>query len=128
MAVRNSSLGVAEGSESVTPTFAGTSTVSQAHGMMHYLFQSNFARRTVLFHCDLLQNPPCIPTLAICWLVCVVQNTKLIVDWHNYGYTILGLTLGESHMLVRFSKWFVLSCVANPKKLYFIVVRSREKY
>ncbi|ESO87135.1 hypothetical protein LOTGIDRAFT_210506 [Lottia gigantea] len=53
-----------------------------------------------------LQNPPSIPTLAVCWIVCLIRCSKLMVDWHNYGWTILGLNLGNGHLLVRFSKWF----------------------
>ncbi|XP_061191292.1 chitobiosyldiphosphodolichol beta-mannosyltransferase-like isoform X1 [Saccostrea echinata] len=53
-----------------------------------------------------LQNPPSIPTIAVCWVVCLLRGSKLLVDWHNYGYTILGLSLGNDHSLVRFSKWY----------------------
>ncbi|GLA27510.1 chitobiosyldiphosphodolichol beta-mannosyltransferase [Aspergillus phoenicis ATCC 13157] len=52
----------------------------------------------------LVQNPPSIPTLAIASLVCFLRQTKLLIDWHNFGYTILALKLGDSHPLVRFSK------------------------
>ncbi|KAL1838095.1 hypothetical protein VTJ49DRAFT_3026 [Mycothermus thermophilus] len=52
----------------------------------------------------LVQNPPSIPTLAIAILVCRLRNSKLIIDWHNYGWTILAGTRGSSHPLVRLSK------------------------
>ena len=32
------------------------------------------------------------------------QSPRLIIDWHNYGHTILELALGPRHPLVRFSK------------------------
>ncbi|KKK20002.1 hypothetical protein ARAM_001750 [Aspergillus rambellii] len=54
----------------------------------------------------LVQNPPSIPTLAIASLVCFFRQTRLIIDWHNFGYTILALKLGGSHLLVRLSKWY----------------------
>ncbi|XP_071106885.1 chitobiosyldiphosphodolichol beta-mannosyltransferase-like [Haliotis cracherodii] len=54
----------------------------------------------------LLQNPPAIPTIAVCWLVSLLRSSHLVVDWHNYGYTILSLSLGRSHPLVAFSKWY----------------------
>ncbi|PWY64437.1 beta-1,4-mannosyltransferase [Aspergillus eucalypticola CBS 122712] len=54
----------------------------------------------------LVQNPPSIPTLAIASLVCFLRHTKLLIDWHNFGYTILALKLGDSHPLVRFSKTY----------------------
>nr|CAD7459933.1 unnamed protein product [Timema tahoe] len=57
-------------------------------------------------HHVLVQNPPAIPTLAICWLYCLVARANLIIDWHNYGYSILALNLGDRHSLVRLSHWF----------------------
>ncbi|KAF7179260.1 hypothetical protein CNMCM7691_008192 [Aspergillus felis] len=54
----------------------------------------------------LVQNPPSIPTLAIASMVSFLRHTKLIIDWHNFGYTILALKLGDGHPLVRFSKWY----------------------
>ncbi|XP_038064537.1 chitobiosyldiphosphodolichol beta-mannosyltransferase-like [Patiria miniata] len=54
----------------------------------------------------LVQNPPAIPTLAVAWLCSRLYGSKFMIDWHNYGFTILGLTLGKDHMLVRITKWF----------------------
>ncbi|KAL1703376.1 glycosyltransferase family 33 protein, partial [Schizophyllum commune] len=54
----------------------------------------------------LVQNPPSIPTLALAWLVGRIRGSKVIIDWHNLGYSILALKLGESHLYVRISKWF----------------------
>jgi beta-1,4-mannosyltransferase len=58
----------------------------------------------------LVQNPPSIPTLIIAKLVCILRGSKLAVDWHNLGFSILGLTLGSSHPLVKMSfhieRWF----------------------
>uniref|UniRef100_F6W713 Chitobiosyldiphosphodolichol beta-mannosyltransferase n=1 Tax=Ciona intestinalis TaxID=7719 RepID=F6W713_CIOIN len=52
----------------------------------------------------LLQNPPCIPSLAICCFLSVCNGSKLIIDWHNYGYSILALSLGENHLMVKVAK------------------------
>ncbi|PYH46991.1 chitobiosyldiphosphodolichol beta-1,4 mannosyltransferase [Aspergillus saccharolyticus JOP 1030-1] len=52
----------------------------------------------------LVQNPPSIPTLAISSLVCLLRKTNLLIDWHNFGYTILALKLGDTHPLVRLSQ------------------------
>lgn len=52
----------------------------------------------------LLQNPPALPTLAVCWFVSLLRGCIFIVDWHNYAYSILGLSLGSRHPLVKFSK------------------------
>jgi beta-1,4-mannosyltransferase len=51
----------------------------------------------------LVQNPPSIPTLAIAGLLCFLRNTELVIDWHNFGYSILALKLGPSHPLVKIS-------------------------
>ncbi|XP_026820771.1 chitobiosyldiphosphodolichol beta-mannosyltransferase [Rhopalosiphum maidis] len=51
----------------------------------------------------LVQNPPAIPTLAVCWFYCLLVNAKFIIDWHNYAYSILALTLGSNAPLVKLS-------------------------
>lgn len=52
----------------------------------------------------LVQNPPSIPTLAIALAVSILRNTRLMIDWHNYGWTILSGTKGPTHPFVAFSK------------------------
>ncbi|EAU92942.2 beta-1,4-mannosyltransferase [Coprinopsis cinerea okayama7 len=54
----------------------------------------------------LVQNPPSIPTLAIVQLVARIRGSKVIIDWHNLGYSILALRLGQNHIFVRISEWF----------------------
>ncbi|WEW62038.1 mannosyltransferase [Emydomyces testavorans] len=49
----------------------------------------------------LVQNPPAIPTLVIARLTCWLRNTQLIIDWHNFGYSILALKLGWTHPMVK---------------------------
>ncbi|CAH0395097.1 unnamed protein product [Bemisia tabaci] len=53
----------------------------------------------------LVQNPPCIPTMPVCWFFCRLMQSCFIIDWHNYAYTILALSLGQQHKLVKISKW-----------------------
>ncbi|KAI1121474.1 glycosyltransferase family 33 protein [Nemania abortiva] len=52
----------------------------------------------------LVQNPPSIPTLAIALAVSIMRNTRLMIDWHNYGWTILSGTKGPAHPFVAISK------------------------
>ncbi|KAJ6261510.1 hypothetical protein Dda_4180 [Drechslerella dactyloides] len=54
----------------------------------------------------LIQNPPSIPTLVVARLVAFLRNSRLVVDWHNFGYSILALKLGDGHPLVRASSWY----------------------
>jgi beta-1,4-mannosyltransferase len=50
------------------------------------------------------KNPPSIPTLALVWLVGKLRGSKVIIDWHNLGYSILALNLGSAHIFVRLAK------------------------
>lgn len=48
-----------------------------------------------------VQNPPSVPTLVLVQVVAWLRGTKVIIDWHNLGYTILGQKLGNDHPLVK---------------------------
>lgn len=52
----------------------------------------------------LVQNPPSIPTLAVAHFTCFFRRTRLVIDWHNFGYSILALRLGRQNPLVKLSK------------------------
>lgn len=52
----------------------------------------------------MMQNPPGLPTFFPAWAVCRLTGARLLVDWHNFGYTILGLALGLGHPLVGASR------------------------
>lgn len=54
------------------------------------------------------QNPPSIPTLLVAQVVGYLRNTRLIIDWHNFGHTILALRLGAEHPLVRIYRIYEL--------------------
>ncbi|XP_032393414.1 chitobiosyldiphosphodolichol beta-mannosyltransferase isoform X1 [Etheostoma spectabile] len=54
----------------------------------------------------LMQNPPGLPGIAVVWLVCVLRGSRFVIDWHNYGYTIMALSHGQTHPLVRLAKWY----------------------
>uniref|UniRef100_X1Z4C9 Chitobiosyldiphosphodolichol beta-mannosyltransferase n=1 Tax=Capitella teleta TaxID=283909 RepID=X1Z4C9_CAPTE len=54
----------------------------------------------------LIQDPPGLPGLAACWLVAKIQKSRFIIDWHNYGYSILALATGQHHPLVKIAHRF----------------------
>lgn len=54
----------------------------------------------------LVQNPPSVPSLPIVWLVCRLRCAKYILDWHNYGFTILSLATRPNSLAVKLYKWF----------------------
>lgn len=43
------------------------------------------------------------------WLVAKLRGCKIIIDWHNLGWSILALRLGQEHPFVKVAKWYV-SC------------------
>jgi beta-1,4-mannosyltransferase len=56
----------------------------------------------------LVQNPPSIPALQVAWLAARLRGARLVIDWHNLGYTILALRLGRRHLVVRLARWLEL--------------------
>ena len=53
----------------------------------------------------LIQNPPQFPTLAVTWFSLRRRDVRFVIDWHNLGYTVLRLRLGEWHPAVRLARW-----------------------
>lgn len=53
----------------------------------------------------LVQNPPAFPTLAVVRSALVRKGVRYVIDWHNIGYTVLGLRLGQWHPAVRLARW-----------------------
>ncbi|KAK9864044.1 hypothetical protein WJX84_003238 [Apatococcus fuscideae] len=54
----------------------------------------------------LLQVPPAIPVMAVCWLACWRHRAALVLDWHNFGYTLMAMSMGRQHWLVRQAEGF----------------------
>ncbi|KAK5107281.1 hypothetical protein LTR62_001410 [Meristemomyces frigidus] len=71
----------------------------------------------------LVQNPPSIPTLLVARIICFFRNTQLVVDWHNFGYSILALRLGPTHPLVRVSEWYE-GFIAGGATAHFAVTNA----
>lgn len=60
----------------------------------------------------LVQNPPAFPTLAVAWWTLRRRGARgrrpgvrFVIDWHNLGFTLLQLRLGEWHPAVRLARW-----------------------
>src|SRR5262252_2727463 len=47
------------------------------------------------------QNPPAFPTLAVTWFALHRKGVRFVTDWHNLGYSVLGLRMGRTHPAVR---------------------------
>ncbi|CAE6454118.1 unnamed protein product [Rhizoctonia solani] len=74
----------------------------------------------------LVQNPPSIPTLMLVQLVCWLRGCKLVIDWHNLGYSILALRLGEKHRLVKLAK-FIERTFGRRAFLHLFVTDAMKK-
>jgi beta-1,4-mannosyltransferase len=48
-----------------------------------------------------VQTPPGTPTLPIALVAARLRGARFVVDWHNLGWTLLGLRMGPTHALVR---------------------------
>jgi len=53
----------------------------------------------------LVQNPPAFPTLVVARWALKRKGVKIVIDWHNIGYTLLELRLGRWHPAVRLARW-----------------------
>ncbi|KAJ3378707.1 mannosyltransferase [Entophlyctis sp. JEL0112] len=58
------------------------------------------------FDVVLVQNPPAIPTLLVVQMLRIVRGCRLIIDWHNFGYSIMALDKGETSLSVKIAKEF----------------------
>ena len=54
----------------------------------------------------LIQNPPCIPTFFACGLACSLRGMRMVIDWHNLGYTLFGLKHGRASRATKFCEWY----------------------
>ena len=52
----------------------------------------------------LLQNPPSMPTFLVAWFISRLRGIKVVVDWHNFGWTVLGQKLGSGSPIVSLAK------------------------
>ena len=72
----------------------------------------------------ILQNPPGIPSMLICWIMCKIRGSKFIIDWHNYGYTILKVNNRPNFLVnlaCKYEKYFgkksdLNFCVSQAEK------------
>ncbi|KAF6012724.1 hypothetical protein HII12_002246 [Brettanomyces bruxellensis] len=79
----------------------------------------------------LIQNPPCFPLLAILVLLklTICPHIKLVIDWHNFNYTILNLRYqNERHPLVKFLKAYERCLGAKYTDLNLTVTDAMRKF
>ncbi|GAX74777.1 hypothetical protein CEUSTIGMA_g2224.t1 [Chlamydomonas eustigma] len=52
----------------------------------------------------LMQNPPAIPTMVLCWLAARRHGASLVIDWHNFGHSIMALKHSPTSTIVRLAR------------------------
>jgi beta-1,4-mannosyltransferase len=66
-------------------------------------------RRLPRYQTLLVQVPPSLPTLLVAQQVAAGRGARLIIDWHNFGYAMLALRLGE-HPMPRLMRRLERAC------------------
>lgn len=78
----------------------------------------------------MLQTPPAVPTFFVVWLVSWLRGMRLIIDWHNYGYSIMALSVGgwRYHPLTAIYTFlegnFARYCLKQETTLHFCVSKA----
>lgn len=80
--------------------------------LLNYIFKTLWQIVTLMFvlfiirkpDILLVQNPPAIPALFVCWFFSVIKRVKYIIDWHNYAFSIMALNVGRNHILTKITK------------------------
>ncbi|KAB0796117.1 hypothetical protein PPYR_10178 [Photinus pyralis] len=80
--------------------------------LLNYIFKTLWQSLTLLFvllmnntpDSIIVQNPPAVPSLLVCWLYACLTKARLVIDWHNYAHTIMALSVGPQNLLVKLTK------------------------
>lgn len=74
----------------------------------------------------LVQNPPSIPTLLVVRFASYFwYGAALVIDWHNYGYTIMETT-GAPNIAVKIAKLYE-KCLGPTGDAHFCVAKSMRR-
>eukprot|EP01132_Coremiostelium_polycephalum_P005934 gene5934-7389_t len=77
----------------------------------------------------LVQSPPAIPTVFALKIACMIRGSKLVIDWHNLGYTLLQLSLKktERHPIIRLAKFIEWVFGKNAYAHLFVTDTMRKR-
>jgi beta-1,4-mannosyltransferase len=59
-------------------------------------------------HLLIIQTPPAIPVVCIAAIAARLRGARLILDWHNFGWMVLGLKT-DSGPVLRLCRWIELT-------------------
>ncbi|EGC39092.1 hypothetical protein DICPUDRAFT_52859 [Dictyostelium purpureum] len=77
----------------------------------------------------LVQSPPAIPTIFVMQMVCMIRGTRLVIDWHNLGYTLLQLSLNKpsSHPIIRIATFIERFFAKNAYAHLFVTKEMKNQ-
>lgn len=58
----------------------------------------------------LVQTPPAIPTLVVAWMVARLRRSRLIVDWHNLGWTLIAAESRRGRLAAALARRLERAC------------------
>ena len=76
----------------------------------------------------IIQNPPCLPALIASIVVLWLRgnsSSRIVVDWHNLGFSMFAERLGPSHVLVKLSRF--LEYAFTSRAQYHLCVSDAMK-
>ncbi|KAI5306472.1 hypothetical protein KEM56_000758 [Ascosphaera pollenicola] len=71
----------------------------------------------------IVQNPPSLPTILVSRIASWASHSRMIIDWHNFGFTILALKLGPAHFSVRLLE-FLETRLCHLADIHFCVSQA----
>ncbi|CBY35308.1 unnamed protein product [Oikopleura dioica] len=79
-------------------------TILQTIAIFYTLILSSIKSGSTPAH-FLVQNPPSIPALFVVYTYCQLYDVQFVIDWHNYGYSIMRVQKANS-LLVKIAMFY----------------------
>ncbi|CAI2348059.1 unnamed protein product [Caenorhabditis sp. 36 PRJEB53466] len=78
------------------------------------IFALTFQTSSFRLRIILMQNPPALPTMLVCYLVSRLKCANFTIDWHNYMYSILKdkYNLNDKQLKENSRKARIVRCVS----------------
>ncbi|KAF6776824.1 Chitobiosyldiphosphodolichol alpha-mannosyltransferase [Paragonimus kellicotti] len=77
-----------------------------------FVFVSVLLLCHLIRHCRsnvvLLQSPPAVPSFILLWIYTRITRRHLVIDWHNYGYSLLELNSKRNSLSSRIYRFLEL--------------------
>lgn len=75
---------------------------------LHWALGQVLWRRAARGGVVLVQNPPSLPTLWLGWCLSRLRGARFVVDWHNFGFSMLALRFSDDGGVVRWARRYEL--------------------